>query len=414
MHGTAGMNVTSALSTGLDLRTQRAMQLMQRFAEHTLGERSLTGAEAAPRQRETHRYLWTDAFAVCNFLSLAHATGEARWLDLARRVVSAVHVTLGRHRADDWREGWLSGLSERGAIAHPTWGGLRIGKPLPERKWDDALDERLEWERDGQYFHYLTRWMHALDQLARFTHQPRYNLWARELAAVAFAAFSVQSEHGGPKRLVWKMSIDLTRPLVASTGHHDALDGLITCVQLQSTAAALHSTAEGPSLQEERTGFEAMAEGSAWATTDPLGLGSLLCDAYRVAQLQAEGAKLDDELFATLLSAALDGLAHYAHQNALARPAASRLAFRELGLAVGLRALERLSRGAPPRFRPTREAARLLEALGPAVTLGSEIDAFWLKPEHREASSWAEHRELNEVTLATSLCPQGYLDLRTL
>ena len=114
-----------------------------------------------------------------------------------------------------------------------------------------------------------------------------------------------------------------------------------------------------------------------------------------------------------LLSAALDGLAHYAHQNALARPAASRLAFRELGLAVGLHALERLSRGAPPRFRLTREAARLLEALGPAVTLGSEVDAFWLKPEHREASSWAEHRELNEVTLATSLCPQGYLELRT-
>lgn len=397
------MTVSSALSTGLDLRAQRAVQLMERFADRT----GLTSQEP-PR-----RYLWTDAFAVCNFLSLAKLTGELHYAALATELVEAVHLTLGRHRGDDWREGWLSGLSERGATAHPTWGGLRIGKPLPERKWDDPIDEQLEWERDGQYLHYLTRWMHALDQVARFTHEPRYNLWARELAAVAFAAFTVQPSRGAARRLVWKMSIDLSRPLVESMGQHDALDAFITCVQLQATAAALQASAEGPSLAEERNGFEAMAEGSAWATTDPLGLGSLLTDAYRVAQLEAQGARFGGELLTTLLAAALDGLAHFAHQNGLGRPASTRLAFRELGLATGLHALERLTRlgHRTARGKSSREEARLLEALSPVVLLGPEIDAFWLKPEHREASAWAEHRDLNEVSLATSLAPQGYLEL---
>jgi len=406
MHRGRAMNVTTAVSAGLDLRTQRAAQLMERFAERTgLGSR-------AP----SHRYLWTDAFAVCNFLELARATGAAEYVELARALVAEVHLTLGKHRPDDWREGWLSGLSELGACAHPTWGGLRIGKARPERRWDEPIDDHLEWDRDGQYFHYLTRWMLALDQLARATRQPHFNLWARELAAVAFAAFSVQSSPGSRRRLVWKMSIDLSRPLVPSTGHHDALDGYITCVQLQATAAGLGTGHEGPPLQEERAGFEAMADGSAWATTDPLGLGSLLSDAYRVAQLRQVDPEIDAELVPTLLSAALDGLAHFVQQSSLGRRAAARLAFRELGLAIGLHALERLTRVGREGARgpATREEARLIEALAPALTLGSEIDAFWLKPEHREAASWAEHRDINEVTLATSLCPRGYLELAAL
>ena len=405
MHRRREMNATSVPSAGFDLRTQRAVQLMERFAERT----------GLLSRAPLNRYLWTDAFGVCNFLELARATGASRYLELASALVADVHLTLGKHRADDWREGWLSGLSELGASAHPTWGGLRIGKPQPERRWDEPLDDNLEWDRDGQYFHYLTRWMHALDQLARTTRQPRYNLWARELAAVAFAAFCVQAP-GSQRRLVWKMSIDLSRPLVPSTGHHDALDGYITCVQLQATAAGLGTGDEGPPLQEERAGFEAMAEGSAWATTDPLGLGSLLSDAYRVAQLRREDTGIDAELVPTLLSAALDGLAHFVQQNTLGRPAGSRLAFRELGLAIGLHALERLTRLGRVGLRvPTsREETRLLEALTPALTLGSEIDAFWLKPEHREAASWAERRDINEVTLATSLCPRGFLELAAL
>lgn len=369
---------------------------MQGFAHRT-------GIDAeAPQQR----YLWTDALAVENLLSLAHATGERHYVELAVHLVDLVHHTLGRHRDDDWRSGWLSGLSELGAASHPTWGGLRIGKPLPERKWDEPLDETLEWERDGQYFHYLTRWMRALDSLARYTNDGRYNRWARELAAVAFAAFTMEAPTDGgrtARRLVWKMSIDLSRPLVATQGKHDALEGLITCGQLQATAAHLARQGladEGPSLEEERAGFEEMTRfDGAWSTADPLGLGELLSDAWRVRQLETEGRGFEHPLLTRLLSSALEGMAQFASANGLGRPALARLPFRELGLAIGLHTLQRLSEEAT---LPSADV-ELLEAMRPALELGSEIDAYWLEPGHRTSSSWLEHRELNEVTLAASL-----------
>jgi hypothetical protein len=160
--------------------TEQATRLMLEFAERT----GVISARAAA-------HLWTDAFAVCNLLGLARRTGEARWVELGLRLIDLVHRTLGRHRADDARTGWLSGLQGAAAEASPTRGGLRIGKGLPERRANEPFDERLEWDRDGQYFHYLTQWMHALDQASGITRQSRFNLWARELAAVAFAAFSV-------------------------------------------------------------------------------------------------------------------------------------------------------------------------------------------------------------------------------
>src|SRR5689334_1137240 len=96
---------------------EAALQLMTGFAERT----GLSG------DRPPQRYLWTDAHAVCNFLALARVTGDDRYVGLARRLVAQVHETLGRHRPDDARRGWLSGLSEAEGAAHPTRGGLRIG-----------------------------------------------------------------------------------------------------------------------------------------------------------------------------------------------------------------------------------------------------------------------------------------------
>ncbi|MFX0207582.1 MAG: hypothetical protein ACFFDT_16465, partial [Candidatus Hodarchaeota archaeon] len=121
-------------------------ELMLKFSEDT----GLTSS------RPPRRYLWTDSFAVCNFLGLFQLTGERKFQDLALQLVDQVHRTLGQHRDDDDRSGWL------GSKEHPTGNGLRIGKPLPERKPHEPYDPNLEWERDGQYFHYLTKWMHAL------------------------------------------------------------------------------------------------------------------------------------------------------------------------------------------------------------------------------------------------------------
>jgi hypothetical protein len=383
-----------------DLRTGTAVELMTSYAERT----GLT-SERSPR-----RYLWTDAFAVCNLLGLSRATGNEGYRELALQLVDRVHHVLGRHRSDDPRSGWISGLDDREGERHPTRGGLRIGKRLGERAVDEALDERLEWDRDGQYFHYLTKWMRALDLVARSTRRPSFNSWARELAETAHAAFVYRPTAGGGSRMYWKMSIDLSRPLVPSMGHHDPLDGLVTLAQLQATAGELPDSPGRPDLSDEVADFASMVKGRDWATADPLGLGGLLIDASLVDQLMRRGAFPEGALLQDLLEAALTGLRHFSRRGELSRPATTRLAFRELGLAIGLQAVERLAEATegPPR---SPEVQRRLEDLMRHASLRAEIETFWLDAEHRRVSSWTDHRNINEVMLATSLAPEGCLAL---
>jgi len=372
----------------VEAHTKHAIELMARFAERT----GLTA------ERPQQRYLWTDAFAVCNFLALACETGDPRFTELALQLIRHVHDVLGRHRADDHRMGWISGLTGGSGDAHPTRGGLRIGKPLPERRPDEPLDERLEWDRDGQYFHYLTKWMQALDQVTRSTGQLMFNAWGRELAEIAYRAFTYAPQHGGSRRMYWKMSIDLTRPLVASMGQHDPLDGLVTYTQLEATAPGVE-----PPLGRAIADFAAMIDPTGLATQDPLGLGGLLGDAHRLAQLEQHGAS-GLGLVEPLLAAALVGLRHYVQQPDLHLSARRRLAFRELGLAIGLAAIERDSwNGA------TRGARTCLDELARYLPLRARIQAFWLQPEHRQVDTWLEHANINDVMLATCLRPEGLL-----
>jgi hypothetical protein len=381
-----------------------AGEIMEHFAAAT----GLQPADAAPR-----RYLWTDAFAVCNFLGLYAATGQNRYRNLALQLVEQVHNVLGRHRQDDPRQGWISGLNEREGAGRPTAGGLRIGKKINERQSSDPVDERLEWDRDGQYYHYLTKWMHALNRVSRVTNDQTYSTWAMDLARTAHRAFAYPVEGGGPKRLYWKMSIDLSRPLVASMGHHDPLDGLITYCQLQ-VLADRDRERQGPGLEAEINDLAAMCLDQDWTTDDPLGLGGLLSDGYQLAQLTVHCGESRLNLLDDILAAALDGLVSYRHNDILTAPAPYRLAFRELGLAIGLRAVQRLEvlvNSNPDTFAVHSSVPAHLNALLPYLSLGSGIEKFWLQPENRDNSTWAEHQDINMVMLATALAPDGYLTL---
>lgn len=375
-------------------RLKAATALMDGFAART----GLTSAEP-PR-----RYLWTDAFAVCNWLGLARATSQQRFEQLALRLIEQVHRVLGHDRPDAPRHGWLSGLGEAQAAEHPTRGGLRIGKPLPERPETEAFDERLEWDRDGQYFHYLTRWMRALDLATQATGDPRYNLWARELAATAHQAF-VYETGAGKLRMYWKMSIDLTRPLVSSMGQLDPLDGYVTYAGLAATARRLGTTDQGPALTRELSSFTSMIGGADFATSDPLGIGGLLMDARQLLELQARGERLAPPLPASLLDAALRGLAAFQRQWDPDEPARYRLAFRELGLAIGL---EAFGPGLDVGEGVTGERLRSVRQFAP---LGDHIVEFWRDAEHRRAISWHDHQDINEVMLATALAPGGCLPI---
>jgi hypothetical protein len=388
-----------------DPRIEEAAALMNAFAERT-------GPAAG---RDPRRYLWTDAFAVCNYLGLARATGSRDYLERALQLVEQVHHTLGRHRDDDPRAGWISGLADEEGERHPTRGGLRIGKPLPERAASEPYNNRLEWDRDGQYFHYLTKWMHALDQVTRATQQPHFNTWARELAKSAFRAFTYRpSPAWKSRRMYWKMNIDLTRPQVPSMGQHDPLDGYVSNLQLQTTAAALPRPDTGPELENETRQYALMMQRGELSTADPLGLGGLLVDAWRVRQLMQQGAVPVAHLPERLLEAALDGLQHFAQGSELNQPAGNRLAFRELGLAIGLHAVERMQRateGTAGRSTTDARQRALLNALVQYLPLRDRIEAFWRDPGHRHAATWSEHRDINEVMLATCLEPDGFLML---
>jgi hypothetical protein len=383
-----------------DERKAQAIDLMARFADRT----GLTSA------RREQRYLWTDAFAARNFLGLARVTGDARHAQLAVELVHRVHAALGQHRPDDARTGWISGLGAEEGKAHPTSGGLRIGKELPERGPRDPLDDRLEWDRDGQYFHYLTQWMHALDRVAWATGKSVFNVWARELGDAAFRAFTYLPGEGGQRRMYWKMSIDLSRPLVRSMGQHDPLDGYVTCAELDATRTAMGGPA--PDIGSQVAALAAMIDEDHLATADPLGIGGLLVDAFRVEQLMRGGAIRGDRLLHAVLSAALDGLDVYARGRELRLPADQRLAFRELGLAIGLRGVSLMwqsARGDPRRFSGGSDVRSVLDALSRHVPLASRIEAFWLEPAHQQTSTWTEHQNIDEVMLATSLVPDGVL-----
>jgi hypothetical protein len=367
---------------------------------------SMTGISSGQNIR---RYLWTDAFAVCNFLELYRQTNNPEYRRLGLRLIDQVHNRLGRHREDDLRKGWLSGLSEQEGLSHPTRGGLRIGKKLNERRPADPVDERLEWDRDGQYYHYLTKWMHALNRAGRVTGDSIYTAWGIELAKTAHARFTYVPPTGGQKRMYWKMSIDLSYPLVQPMGHHDPLDGFITYISLQATADTFFKKSAQPDLREEIADITAICEGKDWATEDPLGTGDLLCSAYRVAQLVVDGYFRQTELLATLLDSSIRGLKSCAVENL---PAHYRLAFRELGLSIGLHAVERLhtlTGQNPALFNENRLLHSQIETLMRYVPMHATIENSWLDDTSRKSVTWKEHRDINMVMLATSLAPDEYL-----
>ena len=389
-----------------DMPTCMVRDIMTEFA-------CMTGLSSTGKV-PSRRYLWTDAFAVCNFLELYRQTCDEKWRHLALRLVDQVHNILGRHRDDDSRAGWISGLDEQEGKAHPTKGGLRIGKEMNERRVNDLFDEHLEWDRDGQYYHYLTKWMHALNRVSRITGDLNYNIWAMELAKTAYTRFVYVPPSGGQKRMYWKMSIDLTYPLVSSMGHHDPLDGFITYNQLKATASKDIENQTWPDLNEEITEMAKICEGKSWATDDPLGIGGLLSDAFKVAQLIIYENFEQTELLEKLLDSTLQGLRLYEGRSPLRLPADYRLAFRELGLSIGLWAVEKLHaliNQNYAHFHKTPALYSRIESLMRYLQLRDEIEIFWLERTNREVDTWKEHLDINMVMLATSLAPDGYLKL---
>ncbi|KAK2877055.1 hypothetical protein FQN49_001462 [Arthroderma sp. PD_2] len=191
------------------------------------------------------RYLWTDAFGVMNFLTLYQMHTQLgtenvqpeRYLTFAKRLVAAVHDILGRTRNGTSRLALATELE-------PLAGGLRIGK----------VDVNGA-DCDGQYHHYITIWMRALNRLSMATRDPTYNRQAYSLGKAIHPHFLTGLDTDQP-RMHWKLAMDLSRPLVASQGNLDPIDGYVTFSLVQASAREF---GDGEVFEEEIANYKRVA-----------------------------------------------------------------------------------------------------------------------------------------------------------
>jgi hypothetical protein len=356
------------------------------------------------------RYLWTDAFAVCNYLELYRETRESKYIDLAQELINQVHHVLGKYRGDQTKTGWISGLDDKSGETHPTMGGLRIGKPFNERSSGEVIDEDLEWEMDGQYYHYITKWIHALNSTAKVSMNFKYLKWAAELIKTAHNAFTYIPFNGSQMRMYWKMSIDLKRPLVTSMGQHDPLDGFITYKETVSTALNCQAPCEILNLDKEINEIKFMCTGMNMKTPDPLGIGGLLSDAVIVTQLMIKDSIKKTEFLENLLASALISIRSYLADNPTELPADYRLGFREFGLSIGLNGLKIINEcfeKNPELYND--DLKQIVSKLEKYSYVAGVIEEFWMDTENQKSNNWKEHLDINTVMLATSLAPEGFL-----
>src|SRR3981189_3875369 len=139
------------------------------------------------------RYLWTDAFGLVLLVSLHRQLGDRSYLDEAEWLVAEVDRVLGRAR------------------------GIRIG---------EASD------RDGQYFHYLAKWLFALGRLGQL--KGEYRNRAIALAHDIHRAFVLPG-----MGVIWKMKEDLSGASPGfGLGSLDAFDGYVVYRLLDEQALA--------------------------------------------------------------------------------------------------------------------------------------------------------------------------------
>ncbi|MFP4060424.1 MAG: hypothetical protein ACLFUC_08080 [Bacteroidales bacterium] len=368
-------------------KTELARNLMDDFAVRT----GLSNADGDARRR----YLWTDAFAVQSFFGLGHITHSDAYREWAMRLIHEVHHQLGKHRHDDPRQGWISGLSDEEGRKSPTIGGLRIGKDLPERGKGETYNDKVEWERDGQYFHYITRWINTLLHAAIETSEHQYAKWAADLTK-AGEKFIDNSDNR--TRMYWKMSIDLSHPIVESMGAHDPLEGLICVLSMIDSMPERHAE-----LINFRNNLESLCDILDWFTTDALGIGGLLLNTVRVAELNMKKVKLHDSIIPRKLwKDCMDSLHSFTgHVHAPNAPAEVRLAFRECGLSLGIRTMA----GLKYRYQKLHVD---FDEIDKFLPLAEAIEDFWCEPANREVKTWTRHRDINEVMFASSLIAEKY------
>ncbi|KAJ5309756.1 uncharacterized protein N7443_002217 [Penicillium atrosanguineum] len=322
------------------------------------------------------RYLWTDAFGVLNLLTMhkeytvaGGGSDDKRYLVLARRLIETVHDVLG-HTRDNRSQ--LPGATD----ANPLGGGLRIGK----------TDEQGS-DCDGQYHHYLTIWMFALNRMAMASGDMDYNRLAVQLARAIHPKF-FQNRSTSHPRVVWKMSMDLSTPLVTSEGNLDPIAGFVVFRLLQATAM---KAGDGEVLSEEIADYRRVMDrkGEHFVSSDPLDLGMTLWTAHWFSGRETWASNLVTKCFEHLYN--LFEIDQY-----LLRNTKFRLAFREFGTAMGLQC----------EAEQTTEKERSVDLKNWADCIIAEWDPY-MELSISEDQTPEDMRPITRVMYASALTPGG-------
>jgi hypothetical protein len=160
--------------------------------------------------------------------------------------------------------------------------------------------------------------------------------------------------------------------------------------------------------------LSALCQRRDWTTDDPLGLGGLLFDACRLCQLLRDENLREILLLEQVMQACRNGLTAFLASRYLDRPTPHRLAFRELGLAIGLRALpivaDTIKRDSS-RFASRPLLRRIIELLLPYESLSVTLSEFGCRMHNTRTRVGKLTKTLNEVMLATALIPNMVLSV---
>ena len=173
--------------------------------------------------------------------------------------------------------------------------------------------------------------------------------------------------------------------------------------------------ARGTDLSAAIKSLSALCQHRDWATDDPLGIGGLLFDACRICQLPGEERFSDVRLLEEVIDACRNGLTAFLVSRHLNLPVSHRLAFRELGLAIGLRALPIIADA--DQKRQKRDSGAGLRYDGPLNSfcytdrLSRRSSVLWMSHAQRHDESWQAHQNINDVMLATALMPDMFLSI---
>jgi hypothetical protein len=313
------------------------------------------GLCAGGKQR---RYLWTDAFGVLAYLSLAEQTSETqKYNQAANKLIDEVHECLGKPRSNKKADQMTpdTTLSPTGYV------GLRIGKTESRQVTDYGM------RYDGQYWHYVDKWLLALARAGRIEDGVRI---AKSVFPHFFDAGSKGDGWDGGIR--WKLSVDATPPPSLQRAHasDDTLVALIVFRMLENNRPSSSPT----NLKDEIDMLErSLQYYRPRVTDDPLGWGlEAMYDQF-----------LEGHPRRSALASLQDSALHTSHLS---------LPFRLYGAMIGAR------------------------IAGESVAAPSKVDRLiQLSLQHEaqaQARGYEEHSSINRVMLAMSLLCPGALGRR--